>query len=165
MSADAIERYGLKLATLTDETMEKLKRHAPSFGILSNPLDAELVRQGVGDPQASLTISLEAFLSDPGVDMVSLVLVGLTKESKIWDVDIDEVFPRIRQRFPEKPLVVTNLASREVMDEYRERLERLGIPVYPSLLRNIRALSALSRYYCRLRHQETSRLGLGVDRV
>ncbi|MEM2942870.1 MAG: CoA-binding protein, partial [Candidatus Bathyarchaeia archaeon] len=85
MSADAIERYGLKLATPTEETMERLRRHAPSFGILSNPLDAELVRQGVGDPQTSLIISLEAFLSDPEVDMVSLVLVGLTKESKIWD--------------------------------------------------------------------------------
>jgi len=149
MSADAIEKYGLRLATLSKQTMEKLTRYAPGFGILSNPLDAELVRQGIGGSEASLALSLESYLADPNVDMVSLVLVGLTKESKIWDVDIDKVFADMNQRFPDKPLVVTNLASREVTDEYKEKLERLGIPTYPSLLRNIRALSALSRYYSR----------------
>jgi len=149
MSADAIEKYGLRLATLSKETMEKLTRYAPGFGILSNPLDAELVRQGIGGSEASLVLSLESYLADPNVDMVSLVLVGLTKESKIWEVDIDKVFSDMKQRFPDKPLVVTNLASREVIDEYKEKLERLGIPMYPSLLRNIRALSALSRYCSR----------------
>ena len=149
MSADAIEKYGLKLAKLSEQTMQKLKRFAPDFGILSNPLDAELVRQGIGSAEGSLVLALESYLEDPNVDMVSLVLVGLTKESKIWDVDTKKVFSEIKRKFPAKPLVVTNLASREVIDEYREILEELGIPTYPSLLRNIRALSALSKYYRR----------------
>jgi acyl-CoA synthetase (NDP forming) len=149
MSADAIEKYGLKLAKLSEQTMQKLKRFAPDFGILSNPLDAELVRQGIGSAEGSLVLALESYLEDPNVDMVSLVLVGLTKESKIWDVDTKKVFSEIKRKFPAKPLVVTNLASREVIEEYRESLEGLGIPTYPSLLRNIRALSALSKYYRR----------------
>ena len=154
MSADAIEKYGLKLAKLSEQTMQKLKRFAPDFGILSNPLDAELVRQGIGSAEGSLVLALESYLEDPNVDMVSLVLVGLTKESNIWDVDTKKVFSEIKRKFPAKPLVVTNLASREVIDEYREILEELGIPTYPSLLRNIRALSALSKY-CRRFPTET----------
>jgi acyl-CoA synthetase (NDP forming) len=154
MSADAIEKYGLKLAKLSEQTMQKLKRFAPDFGILSNPLDAELVRQGIGSAEGSLVLALESYLEDPNVDMVSLVLVGLTKESNIWDVDTKKVFSEIKRKFPAKPLVVTNLASKEVIDEYREILEELGIPTYPSLLRNIRALSALSKY-CRRFPTET----------
>ncbi|MCJ7761270.1 CoA-binding protein [Candidatus Bathyarchaeota archaeon] len=154
MSADAIEKYGLKLAKLSEQTMQKLKRFAPDFGILSNPLDAELVRQGIGSAEGSLVLALESYLEDPNVDMVSLVLVGLTKESNIWDVDTKKVFSEIKRKFPAKPLVVTNLASREVIDEYREILEELGIPTDPSFLRNIRALSALSKY-CRRFPTET----------
>jgi len=150
MSADAIDRYGLHLATLSDETMKKLTSYAPGFGILSNPLDAELVRMGMGSAEGSLTLSLESYLADPNVDMVSLVLVGLTKKSKIWDIDTKKVFSNIKGRFPDRPLVVTVLASKEVIDEYQETLEALGIPTYPSLLRNIRALSALHRYYGRI---------------
>jgi acyl-CoA synthetase (NDP forming) len=55
----------------------------------------------------------------------------------------------LKNRFPDKPLVVSTLASQEVIDEYREILENLGIPTYPSLFRNIRALNALQKYYSR----------------
>jgi acyl-CoA synthetase (NDP forming) len=150
MSADAIEKYGLRSSVLSEETMEKLKRYAPDFGILSNPLDAELVRQGMGSAEGSLTYAMEAYLSDPNVDMLSVVLVGLTKGNPIWDVDAKRVFSSMKERFPDKPFVVTNLASKEVIEEYREALEALGIPTYPSLLRNIRALSMLYRYYSRI---------------
>jgi len=149
MSADAIEHYGLQIANLTKETMEKLTSKAPGFGIVRNPLDAELVRQGMGNAEASLVFALETFFEDPNVDMISLVIVGLTKESKIWDVDIKKVFSNLKNRFPDKPMVVSILASQEVIDEYREILENMGIPTYPSLLRNIRALYALHKYYSR----------------
>ncbi len=149
MSADAVEKYGLRLAKLSAESMEKLTRYTPEFGIVSNPLDAELVRQGIGSTEGSLTLALETYLTDPNVDMLSLVMVGLTKESKIWDVDVRKVFSSIKEKFPDKPIVVTNLASREIIEEYRETLEELGIPTFPSLLRNIRALNALRRYYGR----------------
>jgi acyl-CoA synthetase (NDP forming) len=149
MSADAIEHYGMQIANLTKETMEKLTSKAPGFGIVRNPLDAELVRQGMGSAEASLIFALESFFEDPNVDMISLVIVGLTKESKIWDVDIKKVFSDLKNRFPDKPMVVSTLASQEVIDEYQEILENLEIPTYPSLFRNIRALNALQKYYSR----------------
>ncbi|MGQ9639247.1 MAG: acetate--CoA ligase family protein [Candidatus Bathyarchaeia archaeon] len=152
MSADAVESYGLRLAELSNKTMNMLRMYTPPFGILTNPLDAELIRMKVGDAEKSMRLSLEAFMKDPNVDMISLVMVGLTKGSKIWEVDVGRVFSNIELDPPEKPLVATILASRELIDYYREEMENLGIPTYPSLLRNIRALGALTRYYLKGRN-------------
>ncbi|MBS7626711.1 CoA-binding protein [Candidatus Bathyarchaeota archaeon] len=147
MSADAIEDYGLRLAELSEETMETLRTYTPPFGVLSNPLDAELIRMKVGNAEESMKLSLEAFMRDPNVNMVSLVMVGLRRGSKIWEVDFRRVFSKIGMDHPEKPLVATIMASREVTEEFNEEMARLGVPTYPSLHRNIRALSALARYH------------------
>jgi len=147
MSADAIEDYGLRLAELSEETMETLRMYTPPFGVLSNPLDAELLRMKVGDAEESMRLSLEAFMRDPNVDMVSLVMVGLRRDSRIWKVDLRRVFSKIGMDHLEKPLVATIMASREVTEDFDEEMGRLGVPTYPSLRRNIRALSALARYY------------------
>ena len=146
MSSDACEKYGLKLAKFSDATKSKLTAHAPSFAIIRNPIDAELIRQGVGDMNTSLELSLEAVASDENVDAISVVLVGLSSGKTIWDIDINKIFSEIRKKFPKKPIVVTTIAGRELIEDHKKRLDRLGIPFYPSLLRNIRALAALHGY-------------------
>ncbi|MBS7629188.1 hypothetical protein KEJ23_04350, partial [Candidatus Bathyarchaeota archaeon] len=106
-----------------------------------------LIRMKVGNAEESMKLSLEAFMRDPNVNMVSLVMVGLRRGSKIWEVDFRRVFSKIGMDHPEKPLVATIMASREVTEEFNEEMARLGVPTYPSLHRNIRALSALARYH------------------
>ena len=146
MSSDACERYGLELAKFSNSTMSKLTEHAPSFAIIRNPIDAELIRQGVGDMNASLELSLEAVANDENVDAISVVLVGLSSTKTIWDIDIKRIFAKIREEHPEKPIVATTLAGRELIEEHKKKFDELGIPFFPSLLRNIRALAALVKY-------------------
>ncbi len=146
MSADACEKYGLKLAEFSDKTMKKLKANAPNFGIMRNPIDAELLRQGMGDMNSSLNFALNTVMEDHNVDAVSVVLIGLSTAKELLEVDIEKTFLPIKKKFPEKPLVVTTIGGKEITENHKSELEKIGIPFYPSLLRNIRALAALYKY-------------------
>ena len=146
MSADACEKYGLKIAEFSTKTMNRLMKNAPSFGKIRNPIDAELLRQGMGDMSSSLNFALETMLEDKNVDAVSMVLIGLSTAKELLDVDVENIFSRIKKKYPKKPIVVTTIGGKEIVGDHKERFERLAIPFYPSLLRNIRALAALYNY-------------------
>ena len=146
MSADACDKYGLRLAEFSKKTMKKLMENAPGFGKVRNPIDAELLRQGMGDMNSSLNFSLETIMEDDNVDAVSIVLVGLSTTKELWVIDVENIFPRIKKKYPKKPIVVTTIGGKEIAEDHQERFERLGIPFYPSLVRNIRALAALYNY-------------------
>jgi acyl-CoA synthetase (NDP forming) len=146
MSADACEKYGLKIAEFSENTMNRLTKNAPSFGKIRNPIDAELLRQGMGDMSSSLDFTLETILEDKNVDAVSIVLIGLSTAKELLDVDIENIFSRVKKKYPKKPIVVTTIGGKEIVEDHKKRFERLAIPFYPSLLRNIRALAALYDY-------------------
>ncbi len=146
MSADACERFGLKMAEFSKKTMNRLMKNAPSFGKIRNPIDAELLRQGMGDMNSSLNFALETVLEDKNVDAVSIVLIGLSTAKELLDIDVKNIFSRIKKKYPKKSIVVTTIGGKEIVEDHKERFESLAIPFYPSLLRNIRALAALYNY-------------------
>jgi acyl-CoA synthetase (NDP forming) len=146
MSADACNKYGLKLAEFSKTTMSKLMKNAPSFGKIRNPIDAELLRQGMGYMNSSLNFALETILEDENVDAISIVLIGLSTAKELLNINVENIFSKIKKKYPKKPIVVTTIGGKEIVDDQKEKFERFGIPFYPSLLRNIRALSALCKY-------------------
>ena len=69
MAADAIERYGLRLASFTRETQDKLRSSLPSIASIYNPVDI------IGDARAERYYqSLKLLLNDPQVDGVLVIL-------------------------------------------------------------------------------------------
>jgi acyl-CoA synthetase (NDP forming) len=73
-------------------------------------------------------------------------LIGLSTAKELLDIDVENIFSKIKKKYPKKPIVVTTIGGKEIMEDHKERFERLAIPFYPSLLRNIRALAALYNY-------------------
>ena len=63
MAADAIERYGLTLASLSPETQDSLRSFLPSIASVYNPVDI------IGDARSDRYYqSLKLLLNDPQVD-------------------------------------------------------------------------------------------------
>jgi acetate---CoA ligase (ADP-forming) len=70
LSADALDDHGLRLADLTEETMDALKAVTPHGTQLGNPVDM------LGGPRAEMyEQTLRILQNDPGVDMILAIFV------------------------------------------------------------------------------------------
>ncbi len=68
LATDAIEKAGLKLAPLTEETKAFLRERTPSAASVDNPVD---VLGGSGS--ATYGLAMDALLRDPNVDVVCVI--------------------------------------------------------------------------------------------
>ena len=73
MASDAVERAGLRLAALSQETKQKLQPQLPPAASVANPIDV------LGDALADrYALAIEAALTDPAVNALLLVLTPQT---------------------------------------------------------------------------------------
>ena len=154
MAADECERHGLKLATLCEKTLRKIRDRMPSWASISNPADIEPLFEAVG-PEESLRISLEAVLEDENVDCVVAIFVSVPRFVPI--IDMKRVVDVIERR-RDKPVFVHLLGYKENVDKWTKELEKRKIPVYPSIKRCINALGALWKY--KLRREKLKKANL-----
>jgi acetyltransferase len=88
MATDACERFGLRLATLSKETIDKLKTTLPAAASFYNPVDV------LGDASAHLyKFALETVLEDENVDGI---LVLATPQAMTDPAAIAEVISQIK---------------------------------------------------------------------
>ncbi len=86
MVTDALEKYGLKLSTLSHATINKIAKLSPDWMPLGNPLDIwpAVMKYGAEKVYA---IALEAALSDPQVDgVVCISIAPLLPDFSFLDV-------------------------------------------------------------------------------
>lgn len=132
MATDAAVRYGLKLAELTDDTKEKLKKSLPQTASLRNPIDV------IGDARADrYKAALRTVLEDENVDMG---LVILTPQSM---TDIEETAAAVPESIPgiDKPVVCSFMGARDVAAGVRI-LRTAGVPNYPFPEDGVKSLAA-----------------------
>jgi acetyltransferase len=143
LAADAAVASGLVLPPLSGSTVERVRGVAPEWMNVKNPLD-------VG-PSGQLLTAMEALLEDPGVDMVLSISVmpfavfrefmemGLSATSFLGNA------VEIRERFPEKPLVVCSIGDRGFLEDLDEAVGP-DTPLINSPETAARSLAALHRY-------------------
>jgi len=139
---DACLDLGLVAAALAEETVAKVRRQAPSWMNVKNPLD-------VG-PSGQFRVALEAVLSDPGVDGVIAIPVvpfsvvramepiGFT--AGLWMGEIAKLWQASGKR---KPLVVGLVGNSAWVDRIRklcgDEVPVMDLPEHAALA--LRALS------------------------
>lgn len=97
MTADALEMNGLRLANLSDDTINKLREQFPERVVVSNPMDL------VGDADKErYEIGLKALLEDKDV---GLVIVILLLQVPTLSLDSVDTILKIKQS-SEKPMIV-----------------------------------------------------------
>ena len=141
MAADYSAEHGLEVAELSDKTVKYIGSYLPSWIKVKNPFDSEMLFESVG-PEECLKISLEGMLEDKNVDCV----LGVVPSSPMFAFDVETPIKEIKEKYPDKPLTVNIIGSKDMVDLWTKQLEDISVPVYPSIERCVRAMGALSRY-------------------
>jgi acetyltransferase len=143
VAVDACVRYGLEIAKLSDETLSRIRASVPSWARIENFIDVEPLFEKVGFDCYDL--ALEALLNDENVDCVLLVLIPLSViPVRVWE--LGKRFSERMRKHPDKTIFVHLIGSKTAIDEAKDELESVGIPVYPSVDRCAWVLCILNEY-------------------
>jgi acyl-CoA synthetase (NDP forming) len=146
--SDLCANFGLELPKLTSETTEKLKDMFETP--IANPVDLYFSVTKIGFTKTLETTFPDAF-RDPNIDAAVLILAG-------FEYTQEAVKKKIIQKIVKevgKPVVVCmivgyNQYKNVIMDEMGKDL-----PVFPSLISGVKALSKLCHYGMR-KHQQSA---------
>ena len=137
-AADEASNEGFEMPRIPDQVAERLKQAFPPFFITVNPIDIT----GSGKNEDYLTALNEAL---PYYDAaVVIVLMGATTVTE----SVTELIARACHQ-ARKPVMCCMLQGLGYTREAMSLLLKLGIPVYPSPERAVRALSVLRKASCR----------------
>ncbi len=150
MAADECENHSLEVAKFSANTVKYLGSYLPSWMNIRNPFDTEMLFEAAG-PEDCLKIALGAVLEDENVDSV----VGVLPTSPLFAFDIQKAVLEVREKNPDKPIAFHVMGSKDMVDLWTKELEQIGVPVYPSIGRCVRALAVLSEYG--FKHQSAKR--------
>ncbi len=136
MAADAIERYGLELAHLSQASSERLAEGLPAAASWANPIDV------LGDAAADrYQFAIEIALADPNVDGV---IVLLTPQAVTEPERTARAITHLA-RMHEKPVMGVYMGGAAVA-RGRLMLDASHVPAYHYPERAVRAMAALGSY-------------------
>jgi acetyltransferase len=133
ISADFIEKYGLKLAPITDDTKAQLSKHLPRASSFLNPIDV------LGDALASrYAYAIDIVLGQPGVHSM---LVILTPQVMTQIYQTAEYIGRLSQ-VHKKPVICAFMGGTDI-EKGEKILNMFKIPSFRFPERAIKALGAM----------------------
>ena len=133
MSVDMLEKEGMRLASLSKETLQKLRQKLPAAASIINPVDI------MGDALADrYNEAVNAVLSDKGVDAL---LVILTPQVMTEIETTAEFIGKLAKEY-QKP-VICSFMGEDMVDKGEEILNNHKIPSFRFPERAIKALAKM----------------------
>lgn len=152
MVADKLEDNGLKMATLSQETQNRLLEVVPSYCSVLNPVD---IGQTLLDNPILYKHCIETLVQTDEVDIVILHLpVGIEK----FAYDIIEV-----ARGTNKPIIVMHTCPEQVIGNVRKILNKNHVPAYNSIESAVEAASHLVYYEDAYNNYQINSLTVGKE--
>jgi acetyltransferase len=142
-AVDACARQELRIAELSPETRDTIKRVYPGWWKVRSPVDVWTAIEASGFEETYNTVT-QAVMADENVDAV-IVITGAID----WmpGRSVAGLFGDIKRQYPEKPLLaVSPLGDREIYNRMCREFQQQGIPSYTGDEAAIAALAALYRY-------------------
>ncbi|HIW64060.1 MAG TPA: CoA-binding protein [Candidatus Stackebrandtia excrementipullorum] len=135
LAADAVKRSRLRLATLSEDSRQRLRAFLPAFATVTNPLD--VTASVIAKPEL-LVESLHVLVEDDRSDavLVSLCVLGRRQAEAAADVIIAAAADG------GKPVVVSRTGADSLSPDLRPRLADAGIGVYGTPDAAVAALDA-----------------------
>lgn len=144
MAADECAKNGLELATLSDETLSRIRSSMPPWAVVNNPVDVEPLFEVVG-PEESIRIALAAAMEDSNVDSVLVLFAAVPRLIPIFDAK-NIIIHRTEEPFEQKTMLTQFIGFKETVDSWTTQLEEENIPVYSSIERCVKALGHMWKY-------------------
>jgi acetyltransferase len=136
IAADAVERSTVKMASLSPETVERLRKALPPVAALYNPVDV------IGDAKEDrYQAALDAVAADPNVDGVLALTTpqAMTENEKFAEV-VGQTAKRTGKPF------FTAFMGEASLEKARVVLRNHGIPQYPYPEPAVKTFEAMFRY-------------------
>jgi acetyltransferase len=154
MATDAAIRHNLEIATLSDETKQKLKKELPSTANIENPVDV------IGDAtHKRYEAAIRYVLEDEGVDGA---IVILSPQAMTDIMETAEIVPRVAKDI-DKPVLCSFMGIVDVSEGVKY-LEKNGIPNYPFPEAAVRSMSSMAYYGGLLNLQKREIRRIAADR-
>lgn len=145
MTCDELEKQGMKLAQFEPETMEKMKKVAPYWTSIKNPVDIGPAMLQIGSQV------LEAVLKDKNVGCLFIISSPPGMVVKPHGMGLDlvpfyKVYKRVIDKHREKTIIISSFGDHDIIKAAREVFEKSGIPLINSVQNAARAITTLYRY-------------------
>ncbi len=144
LTADAINRNGLELATFTDETRNALRDVMPDHGTVGNPLDL------IGDADAERYENALSVL-ETADEVDGMIIIPLLQPLPLNSEVVDTII-NFREAY-DKP-VMTCMTGSQFTELHMKNLERNNVPAYAAPERAADAMKALYQYGTWQRRQQ-----------
>ncbi len=139
IASDACEQCGLKVAPIVPQTVEKLGKVFP-LQLVSNPMDVSSFGIWALGPNEAFRITAQAFIEDENTDCLIIFIVCFWGGG-YWEPEVSIFEPLVKQR--NKPVAIVLTGYADIIAEKAEHYEAIGLPVFPSEERAIKAIAAL----------------------
>jgi acetyltransferase len=140
LATDASMENGLALARFKPHTVAGLREKTPPWANVANPLDMEPLAETLTQ-EGAYRVSLDAVLSDPGVDMALLVMSTFPMSRVHADYVVE-----VTRAHPDKPVAVGIIGDAAIYSQLFRILEEAEVPVFVSVGRAVASLAALYKY-------------------
>lgn len=145
ITSDMIVSRGLRLASLSPDTVSNLRSKLPPAAAVYNPVDV------LGDAGVDrYSHAIEAVLADDNVDAL---LVILTPQAMTEPIEIAKTVLKLSKRYPNKPIMGVFIGGDMIEEASRVLIEN-GIPVFDLPERGVAALYGMCRYRENLEYLE-----------
>ncbi|MBA7599760.1 Peptidyl-lysine N-acetyltransferase PatZ [subsurface metagenome] len=154
MATDAAIRHNLKIATLSEETKQKLKQELPPTASIQNPVDV------IGDAtHERYEAAIRHLLMDENVDGG---IVILTPQAMTDVLETAKIVPRVAKDI-DKPVLCSFMGIVDVSEGIRY-LEKHGIPNYAFPEAAVRSMASMAFYGNLLRLDKRKTRRAAADR-
>ncbi|MEM4441673.1 MAG: acetate--CoA ligase [Ignisphaera sp.] len=137
VTSDILTSKGLKLASLSKQTIDYLRNSLPPMASVYNPVDV------LGDAQADrYRLAIEALLKDHNVDGLITIL---TPQVVTEPEETAKVIIELSKLYPSKPIVAVFIGGDKVEKASKMLIEN-NIPVYDMPEKGVIAIYGLSMY-------------------
>lgn len=140
LACDALEKQGIAIAALSEDTRTAISRVFPPWMPVGNPIDL-FPAVSMRGRSAPFECAFSAVLSDPGVDALVIHYVAGLEED---EPDLEELKRKMDQAG--KAVVVWLMGRREGSRRFREKARIAGIPVHDDAVRIAQGLAAVARF-------------------
>jgi acetyl coenzyme A synthetase (ADP forming)-like protein len=132
MAADTVDRLNLELPSISENVEKRLRQKLPSYCVFDNPFDVTTTRV------ESFQLVMEENLEDKNIDAFLPIFADPLPR-------VAEAVKSITEK-TNKPIVVCYVGGGEVEDIEKEKMHKVGIPVFSTPEKAVTALYALVRY-------------------
>ena len=142
MMCDEIERQGLQIARLSEETIERMRQSGPDWVALKNPVD-------IGPAQLEMMDTcIEALLKDENVD--SLILIEVIPERVIKLLGLPLRKPaKLLTKYginAGKPVIINTFSSPAMREKLHQELDKYRIPITTSIHNSVKMIAEMLQY-------------------